>query len=89
MATSQHPYHLAQSAIANLKAAIHMILAAAPSEGLSNADIGRLLGIYMGHVKHEGHIPRTLLAIMESEGVTVQDGSTKKWRLRSAVDAAD
>jgi len=88
MTGADQPYLLAQTAIANLKAAIHMVLASASSNGLSNADIGRLLGIYMGHVKHEGHIPRTLLAIMESEGVATQDSSTKKWRLRSSESIA-
>jgi hypothetical protein len=32
----------------------------------------------MGHVEHEDHIPRTLLAIMESEGVVDR---TKKQKL--------
>jgi hypothetical protein len=77
------PYLLAQTAIAQLKGVIHHVLAHAPEEGVKNVDIGRLLGIYMGHVEHEGHIPRTLLAIMESEGVVEQDKETKAWRLRS------
>jgi len=37
----------------------------------------------MGHVEHEGHIPRTLLAIMEAEGVVEQVKETKAWRLRT------
>jgi hypothetical protein len=78
------PYLLAQAAIAQLKGAIHSVLAHAPEGGVKNVDIGRLLGIYMGHVEHEGHIPRTLLAIMESEGVVEQDKETKAWRLRSS-----
>lgn len=77
------PYLLAQAAIAQLKGAIHKVLTRAPEDGIKNVDIGRLLGIYMGHVEHEGHIPRTLLAIMESEGVVEQDKETKAWRLRS------
>ena len=35
----------------------------------------------MGHVEHEGHIPRTLLALMEAEGVVQQDKATKLWSL--------
>ena len=66
-------YLLAQTAMAQLKAAVHMVLSQAPAEGLKNSDIGRALGIYPGHVKHEGHVPRTLLAIMEKEGVVVQN----------------
>ena len=58
------------------------MLSRASNDGLKNSDIGRQLGIYMGHVEHEGHIPRTLLAIMESEGVVEQDNETKAWRLR-------
>lgn len=79
-----HPYFLAQSAMAQLKASVHMVLSNAPS-GLRNSDIGRILGIYMGHVEHEGHVPRVLLAIMEAEGVVEQDKDTKVWRLRSAT----
>ncbi|WP_166300899.1 hypothetical protein [Bradyrhizobium sp. 2S1] len=77
------PYFLAQTAIAQLKSAIHQVLSRAPEQGVKNVDIGRILGIYMGHVEHEGHIPRTLLAIMEAEGVVEQDKETKTWRLRS------
>jgi len=68
--------------MAQLKSAVHMLLREAGEAGLKNADIGRLLGIYMGHVEHEGHIPRTLLSIMEAEGVAEQDKTTKVWRLR-------
>ena len=75
------PYFLAQTAIAQLKAAIHLVLSSAAPGGLRNSDIGRLLGIYMGHVEHEGHIPRTLLALMEAEGVVQQDKATKLWSL--------
>jgi len=76
-------YQLAQIAMANLKSAVFLVLNEAGSDGLRNADIGRALGIYMGHVEHEGHIPRTLLAIMEAEGVVEQDKSTKLWRLKA------
>lgn len=76
------PYLMAQEAVAQLKAAIHMLLANSP-EGLKNSDVGRALGIYRGHVEHEGHIPRTLLAMMESEGVVEQDKETKVWSLKS------
>jgi hypothetical protein len=79
-------YLLAQTAMAQLKAAVHMVLSQAPAEGLKNSDIGRALGIYPGHVKHEGHVPRTLLAIMEKEGVVVQNQKTKLWNLREIGD---
>jgi len=83
MEKNDQPYLLAQTAMAQLKAAVHQVLSHGPAEGLKNSDIGRLLGIYMGHVEHQGHIPRTLLAIMESEGVVEQDKDTKSWRIRS------
>lgn len=80
------PYSLAQTAVAHLKAAIHLVLGSAPEAGLRNADIGRLLGINAGHVGHEGHIPRTLLALMEAEGSVVQDKTSKLWRLRTPAE---
>ena len=75
-------YQLAQRAIADLKSAVYLLLENSSPLGLRNADIGRSLGIYAGHVEHEGHIPRTLLSIMEGEGVVQQDQSTKLWSLR-------
>lgn len=81
-------YQTAQRAIADLKSAVHAVLAVAPSEGLSNAQIGRTLGIYGGHEGHEGHISRTLLALLEAEGVAHQDSRTKRWSLRAHVDEA-
>ncbi|MDB5352892.1 MAG: hypothetical protein JWN86_4139 [Planctomycetota bacterium] len=71
--------------MADLKAAVYAVLEAAPSDGLTNAEIGRALGIYAGHVEHEGHISRTLLALMEKEGVVKQSSATKRWTLRRAA----
>lgn len=81
-------YELAQRGLTDLKSAIHMLLRGAPPKGLTNAEIGRTLGIYAGHVGHEGHIPRTLLGLMESEGVVEQDTDTKRWRIRLHSDEA-
>jgi hypothetical protein len=88
---NSEPYLMAQTAMAQLKSSVHMILAEAGQSGLKNSDIGRLLGIYRGHVEHEGHIPRTLLALMEAEEVVEQDKATKIWRLRifSMAEEAD
>ncbi len=74
------PYHLAQRAMADLKAAVYAILKENQG-GLRNVDIGKKLGIYTGHEKHEGHIPRTLLALMEAEGL-VEQGSDKAWKIK-------
>ena len=82
MNESGEAYLAAQTGIIHLKSAIHRVLVAGPGTGLRNADIGRSLGIYMGHVEHEGHISRAMLAIMESEGVVEQDPQSKLWRLR-------
>lgn len=76
------PYHIAQSAIADLKSAVYMLLKNEQTDGLLNVEIGKALGIYQGHIKHEGHIPRTLLAIMEAEGVVEQNSQNKKWKLK-------
>jgi hypothetical protein len=87
--TDTDAYHVAQRAMSDLKAAVLRILASASEKGVSNAEIGRTLGIYAGHVGHEGHISRTLLALMESEGVAEQDSGTKRWRPRKHLDLPD
>lgn len=76
-------YLLAQDAMGKLRSAVYLLIRAAPSEGLKNAQIGRALGIHSGHVGHEGHMSRTILALMEAEGVVEQDAETKSWRLRN------
>ena len=81
-------YQLSQSAIADLKTAVHLVLSEAPPEGLTNAQIGRMLGIYAGHVGHPGHIPRVLLGIMATEGVVRQNPETKAWRLHLQTAAS-
>jgi hypothetical protein len=76
-------YGIAQRAMAELKTAVVMILAEVPGRGLSNAEIGRRLGIYSGHKGHVGHIPRTLLGMLEAEGVVTQEPASKEWSLRA------
>ena len=76
------PYLIAQTAIANLKASVRLVLERGPSEGMTNAEIGRTLGIYTGHKGHEGHVSRTLLSALEAEGVAKQDKTSKRWTLR-------
>ena len=75
-------YHVAQRALADLKSAVHSLLASSPGEGLTNAEVGRSLGIYAGHEGHEGHISRTLLAMLQAEGVAEQDAQSLRWQLR-------
>lgn len=79
----QEHYEKAQQAMAVLKSLVRAVLEAGPEHGLKNAEIGRTLGIYSGHVEHEGHISRTLLEMLRAEGVAVQDAETKRWKLRN------
>jgi hypothetical protein len=74
-------FQLAQSAMADLKVAVRILLSEAPKQGLTNAQIGRTLGIYAGHVKHVGHISRTILELLGRDGVAEQDGERGPWRL--------
>ena len=78
-------YLKAQVALAGLKGAVHSLLANNP-QGLSNAEIGRSLGIYQGHKGHEGHISRTVLAFLEAEGAVKQNEDTKAWYLITKSD---
>jgi len=84
-ANTANAYAMSQRAIADLKAAVYQVLLEAGTDGLRNVDIGKGLGIYTGHVEHVGHISRTLLGLMEAEGVVEQD-SEKVWRLAKQTD---
>lgn len=75
-------YQSAQRAIADLKHAVFLVLASGPEAGMRNSEIGRSLGIHAGHVRHQGHISRTLLEMMLTEGVVDQDPESKRWHLR-------
>ena len=84
-------YQKAQRAIADLKSAIYDLLSCNP-EGLKNAEIGKQLGIYMGHSgegRHLGHIPRTLLEVMAAEGTVERNVESKLWTLKSKGATAD
>lgn len=69
----------AQIGLLYLKSAVYELLQAAPADGLSNAQIGRTLGIYSGHVGHEGHVSRTILGILEAEGRVRQLEKRGSW----------
>ena len=45
-------YQLAQSAIADLKSAVFISLEEKGINGLTNAELGKSLGIYSGHIGH-------------------------------------
>jgi len=62
-------YRVAQRAMVDLKTAVYFMISLGPQEGYSNAEIGRKLGIYAGHVGHEGHI-------------FLQDSESKKWLIK-------
>lgn len=76
-------YRRAQAGIAELKAAVLSLLE--KQSGLTNAAVGRTLGIYAGHKGHEGHISRTILAMLEQEGVVEQSANDQKWSIRPHV----
>lgn len=82
-------YFIAQSGITQLKQAIHVLLASVGDSGLTNAEIGRTLGIYAGHAGHEGHISRTLLALMGVEAVVEQNPDTKRWKLCNHINGKE
>ena len=71
-------YERSQFAIAELKSVVFQLLEQSAA-GRTNAEIGRSLGIYAGHIGHEGHIPRTILALMQADGSVIQDGKGGKW----------
>ena len=81
MKTINEAFETAQGALAALKAAVRTVLENGPEEGLRNVDVGQCLGIYGGHVEHVGHISRTVLAMLECDGVAEQFGPEKRWRL--------
>ena len=80
-------YRRAQRAIAELKSATVDLLATAGPEGLRNAQIGRLLGIYQGHVRHQGHISRTILEMLQADGIAEQKGQAGPWQIRQQPPA--
>ena len=80
MADNVRSYARAQHAIADLKSSVFDLLDSSDRE-LKNVDIGHSLGIYHGHEGHEGQISRTILKMLESDGVVVQNPESKKWKL--------
>ena len=75
-------YNLAQRAISDPTTTVCLLLNNS-EQSLSNAEIGRALGIYHGHSgKHEGHISRVLLELMKVEGLIIQDIKNKKWSIK-------
>ncbi len=79
-------YQRAQAALLELKSVVLETLAAAGEEGLTNAELGRGLGIYHGYDNadgvegHPGHISRWLLGELQREEMVRQD-SAKRWGL--------
>jgi|GEM_PF-5404189 hypothetical protein len=79
-------YRKAQNAIAELKSAVVDVLATAGSDGLRNSQIGRLLGIYQGHVRHQGHISRTILEMLQADGIAEQREQGGPWQIRQQTN---
>jgi hypothetical protein len=80
------PYFIAQQAIANLRGAIYQLLLDHP-RGMTNAQISRALGIHLGYkrpnedIGHQGCISRSVLQLMEDEGVVAQNIDSKVWTI--------
>lgn len=74
------PYFKAQHGMVLIKDAVYTLLKESFPNGLRNVDIGKSLGIYGGHKRHEGHISRTILEMMHSEGV-IEQREDKLWYL--------
>ena len=68
--------------MAMLKSAVYDILLETGPQGIRNVDVGKALGINLGHERHEGHIQRTVLGLMKDEGVASKDENTQLWSLR-------
>jgi ribosomal protein S19E (S16A) len=80
-------YALAQRAMTELKISVLLrTVAAHEATGLQNVQVGRLLGIYGGHKGHQGHISRTVLHMLEAEGLVRQDEESKRWFPRRTED---
>ena len=75
-------YTRAQRALAELKGVVFELITDS-AKGISNAEIGRRLGIYGGHSGQVGHISRTILELLEKDEIVHQDAKTKLWSLRS------
>lgn len=69
--------------MAELKGAVYELIVENP-DGLTNAGIGRRLGIHQGHVGHEGHMSRTILVMLEAGEAVIQNKESKVWSLRKA-----
>ena len=86
----QYPYQVTQRSRSDLKASARLLIESASSQVLTNVETGRTPRIYSGHAGHEGHIPRTILALLENEGVVDQDKKMECWRFRvHAKDSVD
>ena len=73
-------YGMAQDGINRIKSAILGLIIQAGDDGMRNVEIGKSLGVYSGHTagEHEGHISRSLLNILQNEGM-VEQRTDKKW----------
>jgi hypothetical protein len=81
------PYHRAQAALAELKAAMYVLLDDGPLGGLTEVQVGRSLGIH--DRGGDGRVTAGLLRMMEDEGVVEHDPETGCWRIRSHAGEAD
>lgn len=80
------PYALAQSALAQLKAAVHALLKATP---MRQSDISKTLGVRGPTASNnQDYIVFTVLRYMQEEGL-VEQLDDKSWALRRIVSESD
>ena len=71
----------AQKGLVEIKSAVLGYLKLNADRSLKNVEIGRALGIYGGHVGHEGHISRLALELLKADGL-VDQSPDKSWHLK-------
>jgi len=69
---------LVERALSELRGVVHAKLLE-NKDGLTNAQLGRSLGLYMGHVGHQGCVSRTILEMLKENEMAWQDPATKRW----------
>lgn len=73
-------FRLAQDGLGKIKSAVFGYLQQEHPRALTNAEIGRALGIYGGHVGHVGHLSGTALELLKADGL-VRQNDDKAWSL--------
>ena len=82
-------FAMAQEGWAKMRAAVYGLLSQEPRRPITNAEIGRTLAIYGGHIGHVGHISRAVLEDLKRDGLVEQDAGSKAWSVVSFRRVSD